>query len=1263
MLIGLVIEIGIESSSRWSFHKSLAALLENFRAEKQAGRDLSSAEAVRLISGWPSVSEQNVAARKQIEYRWPSLIWDLRIELLSDAKGAVAAMMVGNRPVSLSSWPDQFARGQATDAGTKLAAWQSRARPSDLGAAIVLGQRGDGFAPNSNERGRLVREIVRQAILIAARDELNLATRDSVMEDIAPDDGNAILPQFVTVITVDGERRVTINVEQESSDGVANLIATHEFQLTPGPLLDSLVVKAEAMSRNEFVTTLKKAGLAGNGHQYLPSAIVDETIAGKLNEFEILSQFIAVRALHAEIRKSGESPERLADLARGYAQLSALSQFLWSPAYKVFAARGLLYSERLIEKAGRSPFALWQRAYVRALVGLHTSANEDLAAAASAAQGADAPDWAPAVEAFCRGDLAGLSKASGLQVPATLPLFLRLLATASTEISTVRVQSAARLLRSQPDCELAFDIAVDESPLEIQRQMAGQALTQFSSTLRDWLESSDDIPEDVRKLRNEPADDLKSEMEARAQLIAALQNSASIGRDVGEPSYAALAHLIQETSLVQACRLLFVEKYCLGVDTSETLAAVKPVLKGHRYESFVDLHAWDQRLSYRSFVSLYESLDREQLELGANHMLDLMHRHWTPSHEADAAILPLGDALVRHSDRTFGDLARASRSRASIPVKQRVVAALRELSPDSGLAVAAAVRHDWDRTQSSAGEWEIQFADDIGVQGALAETYTAQKRFDDAVRCRKRQLELLPEQTVYRALARLYKVHGDEQLWFETAKRSLEAPSYGLEHSETHADLAYYHMHRQEWDAARPHADQAAQSESGRGLLCAAEFYERIDDWGRANLLRRRNAERYADQGADMDWYFWCRATGHGDVSAARRMVQTRIEKLKNSQIPDEHDRLGLYYILEEQPSEALDAFRTAGQRDTEEAYHCLHAALLADELGQSALRNEMLQQAHAWGVNRNENLAAIVSAFQNCLDAGSDRLDLNAIDWVISHRPAAGGPTNEFYFVGKFLALRGREAEALEYLQRSAASSESGNYNSRMAMHALQKAGIALGQRRNAEFDEPISRRLDLLRKANERRDAGDWETALPAYTELLDANPDFAHAWFERGLGFRDREEFDPAIFDLTRALELVPGCALFLVTRGQALECIGQYAAAIKDYEDALRIDPRSARARYNLAFLRAACPEPQFRDSKQARAQAEIVQRQPDVSQDLRLALLAAANAEAGAFDKAIQLQNQSLQVTPSERLTAARERLQMYQRSEPYHRKPAWWRLR
>ncbi len=100
-----------------------------------------------------------------------------------------------------------------------------------------------------------------------------------------------------------------------------------------------------------------------------------------LRELNFFSQFSAIRQLHAIARSSGESPQMLGALVRGYANLGQLTNFHWNATHKVCKARALLYAQRLVRLDHASASALWHRAYAEALVGLHTAALADLKAA------------------------------------------------------------------------------------------------------------------------------------------------------------------------------------------------------------------------------------------------------------------------------------------------------------------------------------------------------------------------------------------------------------------------------------------------------------------------------------------------------------------------------------------------------------------------------------------------------------------------------------------------------------------------------------------------------------------------------------------------------------------------------------------------------------------------------------------------------------------------------------------------------------------
>ena len=102
---------------------------------------------------------------------------------------------------------------------------------------------------------------------------------------------------------------------------------------------------------------------------------------------------------------SGESPQLLGGLIRAYANLAMLSEGLWNPSFRVYAARALLYAQRWHVREPESAAALWHLAYAEAICGLHSLAIENLDQAAKIQASApqsdriSAPSWVPLIRA------------------------------------------------------------------------------------------------------------------------------------------------------------------------------------------------------------------------------------------------------------------------------------------------------------------------------------------------------------------------------------------------------------------------------------------------------------------------------------------------------------------------------------------------------------------------------------------------------------------------------------------------------------------------------------------------------------------------------------------------------------------------------------------------------------------------------------------------------------------------------------------------
>jgi tetratricopeptide (TPR) repeat protein len=81
---------------------------------------------------------------------------------------------------------------------------------------------------------------------------------------------------------------------------------------------------------------------------------------------------------------------------------------------------------------------------------------------------------------------------------------------------------------------------------------------------------------------------------------------------------------------------------------------------------------------------------------------------------------------------------------------------------------------------------------------------------------------------------------------------------------------------------------------------------------------------------------------------------------------------------------------------------------------------------------------------------------------------------------------------------------------------------------------------------------------------TALIAQNANDADAFFNRGLAYKQKGQYDQAIEDYTSSIALKPGGADAFLGRGNAYYGKGQYDLAIADYQQALRLDPNNKDA---------------------------------------------------------------------------------------------------
>jgi tetratricopeptide (TPR) repeat protein len=179
-----------------------------------------------------------------------------------------------------------------------------------------------------------------------------------------------------------------------------------------------------------------------------------------------------------------------------------------------------------------------------------------------------------------------------------------------------------------------------------------------------------------------------------------------------------------------------------------------------------------------------------------------------------------------------------------------------------------------------------------------------------------------------------------------------------------------------------------------------------------------------------------------------------------------------------------------------------------------------------------------------------------------------------------------------------------------------------------------------------------GRMGEATTDYTRAIDGLPDDAELYRARAFAWQRLGKVDRALADVDRAIELAPNEPEALIQRGNLAAEQGIFDKAATDFQRALAIDDNSAEAHRSLAWLLATCPIDQLRDPQQALASAQKAARLAP-GDYLVLDTLAAAQAGAGRFDEAVEIEQHALKAAPPELATALQARLTLYSQGQAY----------
>ena len=162
-----------------------------------------------------------------------------------------------------------------------------------------------------------------------------------------------------------------------------------------------------------------------------------------------------------------------------------------------------------------------------------------------------------------------------------------------------------------------------------------------------------------------------------------------------------------------------------------------------------------------------------------------------------------------------------------------------------------------------------------------------------------------------------------------------------------------------------------------------------------------------------------------------------------------------------------------------------------------------------------------------------------------------------------------------------------------------------------------------------------GQPADAIFYFRQSLEVKPDYPFSRYNLGAALFRKGDVDDAIAEWKKVLTIQPNDPETLTNMANAYALKGRLRDAIAHYEMALQSEPENARALNNLAWMLATAPDDSIRDGKKAALLGEKANRVSENGDPLFIRTLAAAYAESGQFERAIETAARASQVAGSE----------------------------
>jgi tetratricopeptide (TPR) repeat protein len=158
-----------------------------------------------------------------------------------------------------------------------------------------------------------------------------------------------------------------------------------------------------------------------------------------------------------------------------------------------------------------------------------------------------------------------------------------------------------------------------------------------------------------------------------------------------------------------------------------------------------------------------------------------------------------------------------------------------------------------------------------------------------------------------------------------------------------------------------------------------------------------------------------------------------------------------------------------------------------------------------------------------------------------------------------------------------------------------------------------------------------GQWDKAVHDFSRAIELDPKDAALRNNRALAYRELgRQWDKALADFSKAIELDPKDAAGSYNRGNAYKELRQWDKAIADYSRAIELNPKEPQGPNDLAWMLATHADPKVRDPRRAVELArKAVALAPKVATYWNT--LGTAHYRAGDWKAALDALNKSMEL--------------------------------